>query len=199
MERIKEYFFEYLDEAPRLFVLECAIFIEDYVSETLGKLLNIDLESSKTLRNLSFSTKVDLIREVNSLQVDERAKFKLFMEIRNKFAHEKIVNTFNSLFVSYEKNDFKNRLEKSSRNQPELDLDYEFKYKLCYLNLTFELSETLFKIQIHDATKNIPIEVRNEINNDLLEIIKSGSFITDEDWTKIIDQLKENRSNKELK
>ena len=179
--------------------MECAIFIEDYVSETLGKLLNIDLGSSKALRNLPFRTKVDLIREINSLQVDEKGKFKLFMEVRNKFAHEKIVNTFHSLFISYESNNFKARLEESSRNQPEIDLDHEYKYKLCYMNLVFELHEILLKIQIHDATKNIPIEVRNEINNDLLEIIKSGSFIADEDWTTIIDQLKENRSNKKSK
>lgn len=199
MERTKEYFFEHLDGAPRLFVLECAIYIEDFVSETLGKLLNIDLESSKTLRNLSFRTKVDLIREVKSLQDDERKKFELFMQIRNKFAHEKIVNTFHNLFISYENLNFKTRLEESSRNQLEIDLDHEFKYKLCYMNLVSELHEILFKIQLHDAIKQTSMEVRNEMNNDLLEIIKSGSFITDEDWAKIIDQHKENQSNKKSK
>lgn len=50
MEKI---FFEYFTAETRLFVLECSVFIEEKISDTLGKLLGIvDLEKSKSLGSI---------------------------------------------------------------------------------------------------------------------------------------------------
>lgn len=111
-------FFEYFTAETRLFVLACSVFIEEKISDTLGKLLGIvDLEKSKSLGSssscLSFFQKKNLILDIIS-NLEDQDKFTQFMEIRNKFAHVKKVNSFERLFETH---DSKKKLDKWYENK----------------------------------------------------------------------------------
>lgn len=57
-----ERFFESLDKETRYCILECSVFMEEKVSETLGRLLGIDYKKSESLgygsAGLSFDSKI---------------------------------------------------------------------------------------------------------------------------------------------
>lgn len=84
----------------RAFIIASSLKIEHNLSILLGNLLYVnDINTSKTLGNkssaLSFNQKADLLLDTEFISPDDRKKFKLFMEIRNQFAH-------NSSCESYE-------------------------------------------------------------------------------------------------
>jgi hypothetical protein len=197
-------FFEYFTAETRLFVLECSVFIEEKISDTLGKLLGIvDLEKSKSLGSssscLSFFQKKNLILDIIS-NLEEQDKFTQFMEIRNKFAHVKKVNSFERLFEL--SNDFKKKLDKWYEGKAGVIEDTEIKYKTYFQHLTFDISHILFEIDVKHIIKSTKKKVEEEIREELIQILRSELSSTEEGnelWLKIIDQLKENQSNKKSK
>lgn len=83
----------------RAFLLESALTIERNLSILLSNILSIgDVDNSKTLGNkssaLSFSTKVDILLDTDYICKYDKAKFTLFMEMRNQFAHNKKCETY---------------------------------------------------------------------------------------------------------
>lgn len=86
----------------RLQVLELSIFVERFVSTALSSLLDIDLDTSKTLSNkssaLSFRQKLDLLTDIRATDKVAVTKFQIFSEIRNQFAHNYQVKDFTTCF-----------------------------------------------------------------------------------------------------
>jgi hypothetical protein len=90
-------------------VLVRSLLFEKTASVLLGGLLGIkDIENSYTLGNqgggLSFSQKIDLLIDIGALSKVEKNKFRLFMEIRNKFMHSIDANTYEKCFELMNKN-----------------------------------------------------------------------------------------------
>lgn len=83
-------------------IIECGVTIEEEATTTISLLLGIDAKTSKALGDtsqaLSFNHKISLIKDVKSITVEQSAKLQKFMEIRNKFAHVKRIESFQDLF-----------------------------------------------------------------------------------------------------
>jgi len=83
-------------------VVNSSKLIEKFASSALATLLEIDLENSKILGNkssaISFKQKIDLLTEIKAFDRDDVGKFMKFMEIRNQFAHNFEVESFEICF-----------------------------------------------------------------------------------------------------
>ena len=94
----KKYHFE-----NRAVVLELSVMIEDMLSLLLSVILKINnrrdsLSLGTQSSGLSFNAKANLLLDMKYLKKDDRWKFQKFMEIRNQFAHNLKVQTFNQCF-----------------------------------------------------------------------------------------------------
>lgn len=102
--------------SPRAFTVEMSVKIEHILNVILAQLLGVKHDDTKSFGNssqaLSFNAKANLLLDLNYLDKEQRLKFQIFMEIRNKFAHIHSVDTFEKCFeqkISYHQ--LKNFLE----------------------------------------------------------------------------------------
>lgn len=62
----------------RLYIIENALHVEEFISWTLGHLLNIDWKNSKSFgygsTALSFNQKVQIVQDINGLSSDQIIK-----------------------------------------------------------------------------------------------------------------------------
>ena len=83
-------------------VMEKGVAIEAGISGILGFILNIEIETSKSLGHqnsaLSFNAKVNLLTDLKFVPKEIARQFQLFAEIRNKFAHVQMVDNFTICF-----------------------------------------------------------------------------------------------------
>lgn len=87
----------------RSIVLEFSVMIEDLLSLLLSVILKINnrgdsLSLGTKSSGLSFNAKANLLLDMKYLERDQRWKFQKFMEIRNQFAHNLKVETFEQCF-----------------------------------------------------------------------------------------------------
>lgn len=82
----------------RHFVIDLGVHLEEIISLILSYLLDIDPEKNKSLGDsfgcLSFNQKVTIIQDKKGIDRERVEKLQKFMEIRNKFAHIKSINSF---------------------------------------------------------------------------------------------------------
>ena len=108
-------------ENVRLYVIEHTLHIETLISEAIGSLLGVDYENSKSFgfgsSALSFSQKVQIVQDIKGLESEMTKKLTCLMNIRNKFAHVQIVDSFDKLFeVAKNGNQIKNQLEQVAKS-----------------------------------------------------------------------------------
>lgn len=88
--------------SPRTFVVEMSVKIEHLLNMIIAELLGVNPDSSRSFgtssQALSFNAKTNLLLDLNKLDKEQREKFQIFMEIRNKFAHLYNVDTFVKCF-----------------------------------------------------------------------------------------------------
>lgn len=178
----------------RFCILECAVFLEEKTSETLGLLLEINWRESESLgygsASLSFDNKIRLIQDLKGVSKIEKQKFQCFMAIRNKFVHVSEINTF----ANYLKliNSSKERKNELTTWYPHLDwasVDIESTYKLAYLSLTLSLFRVLFQIDIsHVYSKGLQ-EGKRKTQEDFIRIIKERLQETDEGKVILTDTI----------
>lgn len=100
----------------RLSVLEYSMELELALSKVLSDLLRIEnrttsISFGQTSQSLSFYQKVNLLLDTNGLNKQDRKNLICFMEIRNKFMHNREIETYLSVCTatknySYLKNQF---------------------------------------------------------------------------------------------
>ena len=87
---------------PRAFTIEMSVKIEHILNVIMAQLLGVKHEDTKSFGNssqaLNFNAKANLLLDLNYLDKEQRLKFQIFMEIRNKFAHIYSVDTFEKCF-----------------------------------------------------------------------------------------------------
>ena len=93
---------ELSNNSPRYFVVEMSVKIEHYINSIVALLLGVEFRDTKSFGNssesLSFNAKANLLLDLEYLEKNDRVKFQIFMEIRNKFAHLYEIDTFEKCF-----------------------------------------------------------------------------------------------------
>ena len=142
----------------RYIVLELTVQIEEIISKTLGLILNIDWIESESLgyksSALSFNQKVRIIQDIKGLDNEIVKKFDTLMYIRNKFAHVKEINSFESLFlVSNNALDIKKKLHKWYSKEDDNFESEEDKNLNYFIRLCINTQDCLIKISKDHAFK----------------------------------------------
>lgn len=149
-----EILLESIKKEARYCVVECSVFTEKRVSETLGRILGIDWKESESLGygsgSLSFDNKIRLIRDLKGVSKEVKTKFQTFMSIRNKFVHLDEIDSFQSYFVIIKS--AKERKKELKSWFPQLrwdaqDIDVERLYKSAFFLLTLDLNSELIDIE----------------------------------------------------
>lgn len=190
MKKINIYTFS-KSNVTRHIVIDHSVIIEEFVTETIGRLLDIDWKTSEALGSggLNFHQKISLIKDKVGNIVDKN-KIAVFSQIRNKFAHLNI-STWEDLFsISKDKTIQKNlnnwyKLKEINEKNP------ENKVRIQYYFLTCEIFHFLIEINTkwaEDKGKKIASE---NINQKLFELTITNPS---EDIQKVWDQIKEELS-----
>jgi hypothetical protein len=154
--------FSYLNDISkadnlRLYILEHTLQIEETTSKTLGYILDIDWEKSKSFSYssvaFSFNQKIQIIQDLKGLDNTDKQKLTVLMTIRNKFAHVKSINTFNDLFnIESSGKEVKKNLDKWYSDKSDFGItDDEFRYKVFFYWLFLDVSFILIKKIGEDA------------------------------------------------
>jgi len=165
----------------RLYILEHTLVIEELVSKSLGTILNIDWEKSKSFGyssgSLSFNQKVKIIQDLKGLNKIGSNKLEDLMMIRNKFAHIKSVETFQDFFESsnsgkaVKRNFDKNYFTKFTLFKP---VSEEFRYKFYFFHLFFDILSMLISISIkhsfEEGEKTGKMEFLNALNEEVTKL-----------------------------
>lgn len=174
----------------RLFIIENVIKIEELASYVLGKILNIEWQTSKSFghssSSLSFNQKLQLIQDIKGIDKENLKKLTCIAEIRNKFAHLSHINSFESLFAdpSVGKKIKNNLLKWYSDENGESDIPEskrELTYQLCFFLLIHDIAETLLSISDKHSYDIGYAQGENEVKERILlelatELISQGQI-----------------------
>lgn len=186
-------------ENLRLYILEHTLIVEELTSKTLGYILNIDWEKSKSFgygsSSLSFNQKIQIIQDMKTLDKEDVQKLSDLMYIRNKFAHINSIKLFSDLFNLGENgNKIKKNFDKWYSKKYDLtDLEDEFRFKVIFYYLFLDATSIMLKVIAEDAIER----GRNAAKLDFLHILKdeliklpNGQKILTEASNKIKQKLK---------
>lgn len=147
----------------RLYILEHTLVIEEMISNAIGSVLNIEWEKSKsfgfTSSSLAFNQKVTIVQNLNDISTDEIKKFGYLMNIRNKFAHVRTVETWSEFInISGNGNEIKNALEKWYKEKIKSELIDDESIMSFYFNclchdLIFRLDYIILKSSLDRLNK----------------------------------------------
>jgi hypothetical protein len=159
----------------RLYVIEHTIHIEMLISELIADLLNINLETSKSIgfssAAISFSKKVQVLQDFNGIDPKLKNKLTCLMNIRNKFAHVQYVDSFENLFQKTANGeDLKKELDKWYSLEEKDDNDEEYKYK--FFKLSEELTKLLFSLRINAKIERSKYDTERELKDNYLTLLK---------------------------
>lgn len=167
----------------RLSVIEDAIKVEEMIAHTVCAVLEIDPGVSKlfghTSLALPFSTKIEILQEVQYFDKETKEKLKVLSQIRNKFAHMSSVSDYTTCYEKIK--GCKNSLIKWYPKVLRIDFDTDerFNFGLYYSLLTEVFSEvSRFRQFIADKVKS-----EYEIDSRLRWL---------EEFSSQLDKLKEN-------
>jgi hypothetical protein len=142
-------------EDLRLYILEHTLDIEETTSKTLGYILKIDWEQSKSFGyssvSLSFNQKIHIIQDLKGLDSNDKQKLADLMTIRNKFVHVKSIKTFQDLFnIGAAGQDVKKHLVKWYGSKDNI-IDEELRYKIYFFWLYLDVKSILIRKIGEDA------------------------------------------------
>ncbi len=176
MKKINDYVLSQSDNIRHI-VIDHSVLIEEVLSNTIADLLDIDINTSKALGHnsgsLSFSQKIQLMKDKIGLESEYSNKLEAFLQIRNKFAHvNKIDNwkAFSSLSKTYKK--IINDLSKWYESENNEEINFEDSVRLLYYRLTMEIFNFLFQINLDLAYTKGKERGSNEVKIKLLELVK---------------------------
>jgi hypothetical protein len=138
--------------SPRAFTVEMSVKIEHILNVIMAQLLGVKHEDTKSFGNssqaLSFNAKANLLLDLNYLNKEQRLKFQIFMEIRNKFAHIHSVDTFEKCF---EQTNSYNQLKKLfGVDQEGQSLEKDMEYMFIALSMDIAMTLNKIKDRIHN-------------------------------------------------
>lgn len=175
----------------RAIVLEFSVMIEDMLSLLLSVVLKIrhrrdSLSLGTKSSGLSFNAKANLLLDMKYLKKDDRWKFQMFMEIRNQFAHNLKVQTFDQCFQSVTGKDKLLNTYRSVNNSSSV----EEKLKEAFMALGFEIIDLGKKV-----ISKFGEEYRRE---NILENLSTYTFVVFSSLKKSLEALNEKNDLKEF-
>jgi len=197
--------FSYLNDISkadnlRLYILEHTLQIEETTSKTLGYILDIDWEKSKSFGYssvaFSFNQKIQIIHDLKVLDNTDKQKLTVLMTIRNKFAHVKSINTFNDLFnIESSGKEVKKNLDKWYSDKSDFGItDDEFRYKVffywLFLDVSFILVKKIGEDAIEKGKKAGKLELLIALKEELLNLPNGPEILS-----KTIERIKSGIKN----
>ncbi len=181
----------------RILVIEYSVRIEEVLSETIGSILDINWESSKSLGfesgALSYNQKVSLLQDKRSISKEMKNKLTIFMQIRNKFAHVKAINSFDNYFkLSKNSQENKNQLDKWYLKPDSIYDDFEINYQWVFFHLYNDILMFLFKVKLEHLSQTVSKNREYDLNAKLIEILKNKTLvspITIDNWNESIKDV----------
>lgn len=174
------------NENLRLCVIENSIFIDEFISEVIGEILNIDWRNSKSLgfesSALSFNYKIQIIQDIKSVDKSDLTKLTCIANIRNKFAHVSYINTFEDLFTKSKvgkeiKSQFINWYFDENGISDIAKSKLELVYRLCFYLLVDNVVDILLKIYENHfyevGKKEGEKEFKDRLISSLVDYLKS--------------------------
>jgi hypothetical protein len=184
-----------LNNNSRMLVIELSVRVEELISKTLGCIIDIDLDKSKSLGfssdSLSFNNKATLLSDKKSIPKEMKDKMKTFMYIRNKFAHVNSINSFENLIL-YKTNSELNNLNKWYPKINSFSTDTELKYRNKFCNLYSDIFIFLFQLTIQYSIQNTNEKQNIRLNEEFIMILKNKNQdapITTEEWNKSVEEV----------
>ena len=189
----------------RYIVIEQTVQVEEIISKTLGFILDIDWKNSKSLgygsTSLSFNQKVTIIQDIKGIDDLMKKKLDTLMNVRNKFAHVKEVNSFESLFsISKNGTDIKKKLKQWYNKETDNFEDVERENLYYFIRLVSDTQNFMIEISKEHAKKKGYEKGQNDaterINDELIgemQKIEGGNEKLDEIWTKLKKEFNEKK------
>lgn len=188
----------------RHFVIDYSVLLEELVSITLGRLLNLEWKTSKSFgfgsSSLSFNQKIQIVQDLKGVNSLRLKKLQYFMYVRNKFAHIREIESFDHLFNMNSKGkDVKKFFDKEYITPVTLEkIDennsiVEMIYSVCYSRLCSDII-TLFEeiMETHSFEKGFQqgeADTQKRFIDLLLDEVQSMSEGKDM-ILKVLNQLK---------
>ena len=175
--------------------------VEYLLNAIISQLLGVKPEETCSFGNssqaLSFNAKANLLLDLKYLNKEQRQKFQIFMEVRNKFAHVYSVDTFEKCFAITKNYNLLKKLFGIDSIGDNLENDMEQMFISLSLEISYTLNEIKDKIHSEMAkkyierrfteaikTKRDEYKLRNPANaetlEDFIQYIKTG-LITEVD------------------
>jgi len=133
--------------SPRAFVVEMSVKIEHLLNLIMAQLLGVKHENTRSFGNssqaLSFNAKANLLLDLNYLDKENRLKFQIFMEIRNKFAHVYSIDTFEKCFIQTKNYNQLKKLFGIDEDGESLEKDMKY----LFISLSMDIALTLNKLK----------------------------------------------------
>jgi hypothetical protein len=133
--------------SSRAFVVEMSVKIEHLLNVIISQLLGVKPEETRSFGNsshaLSFNAKANLLLDLNYLNKEQRQKFQIFMEVRNKFAHIYSVDTFEKCFSLTNNYNQLKKIFGIDKDGESLEKDMEY----MFISLSLDIANTLNEIK----------------------------------------------------
>ena len=186
-----------------LLVISTCKFIEAFASSALASLLDIDRENSKTLSNktsaLSFKQKLDLLTDIKAFDKKELPKFKTFTEIRNQFAHNLKVNSFERCFAFLDGTEnYLRNLYPEIKGEGKTHEDYLLELYKTLFNDIFKICGEVMEAIENKIGRQIEHKVSKEIYESLIISIKDYAE-KNPDFSEFYNQTVEEVTKKYIK
>ncbi|MDC6367522.1 MULTISPECIES: hypothetical protein [Flavobacteriaceae] len=173
------------DKNLRLCIIENSIFIEELISEVIGRILNIEWKESKSFgfgsSSLSFNQKVQIILDIKGVDKENLKRLMTLMHIRNKFAHVSHIKTFDDFFSKTKvgkqvKSDFKRWFFDENGDSDIPERNREKIYRLLFYLLVDKIAEFLFDVYGNHmyalGEKAGRKEMNERLQNEFLQALK---------------------------
>ena len=179
----------------RLYVLEHTLLIEELISETVGTILDIDWKNSKSFgfssSALSFNQKLIIIQDLKGITQTDIKKFNHLMNIRNKFAHVRSIETSDEFYSKAGNGlEIKKDLEKWYTEKLDVktrkgnDGIFRVYFKLLCKDIIGKLVEIILRVKVDNLKKN----TEEQIN--LMQYIElKSALLKQKNGLKIIRRL----------
>jgi hypothetical protein len=181
----------------RYFIVDEAVNVEGILTFTLGKILDIVPEKSKSLGNgsdsLSFYHKILLIQDKRGIPTEIKRKLETFIHIRNKFAHLRKVESFTDFFaLSDSTAKDKKFLDKWYSESNKTISNFEIKYRQCFSKLSSDIIDYLIGITLENQREKSKLMWDLQFNKEFVKKLQTMNLkgpITVEIWNETLDAV----------
>lgn len=185
----------------RHYVIDYAVKIEELASFTLGQILEIDWKNSESIgfgsSSLSFNQKIKIIQELHGLNDLQRDMLQNLMYIRNKFAHVRLINSFEALFQNSSKGkEVRKFLIKNFATEVQLKQTSETVFQNFFGLMCDKILKFLVNIAKDETELTGLLNLTRRASERFIEIIEKDLEVTDEGkslyekaWQKLKDEI----------